>query len=97
LSDADVQTFIDEVWPDMKWGYAGGNQNATVDMSFSVANFPGQTPTVFGPFPVTKLSTFFSPRIRGRLVQVTISSNDVGSFWRLGGMRYRGSPDGRYG
>ena len=97
LSDADVQTFVDEVWPDMKWGYFGGNQNATVQLSFGVCNFPGQAPTSYGPYPVTALTTFFSPRLRGRLIQITVASSDIGSFWRIGGLRYRGMPDGRYG
>jgi hypothetical protein len=96
LSEADVKTFIDEVWPDMKWGYFGGNQNATVQLTFYVNDFPGQTPTAYGPFTLTEQTTFVSPRIRGRLVQIQISSNDIGSWWRIGGMRYRYQPDGRY-
>ena len=96
LSDADVKTFVDEVWPDMKWGYYGSNQNATVQLTFGVADFPAQAPLNFGPFPVTAATTFFSPRLRGRLIQITVASNDIGSFWRIGGLRYRGAPDGRY-
>ena len=96
LSDADVKIFIDEVWPDMKWGAYSGPQNATVNLTFGVSDFPGQTPTNIGPFSFTSASTYVSPRLRGRLLQLTIGSSDIGSFWRLGGMRYRGAPDGRY-
>ena len=80
----------------MKWGTYSGPQNATVNLTFGVADFPGQTPTNIGPFPFTGASTYISPRLRGRLLQLTIGSSDIGSFWRLGGMRYRGSADGRY-
>ena len=97
LSDADVMTFIDEVWPDFKWGYFGGSQNATINLTFNIASYPNGPFTSQGPFQVTSLSQFFSPRIRGRLVQMTFGSSDTGSFWRLGGLRYRGAPDGRYG
>jgi hypothetical protein len=96
LSDADVKTFIDEVWPDMKWGYYGGSQSATVSISFNVKNYPSQNPIQIGPFGLRQGIDFISPRVRGRLVQIQLVSNDVGSFWRMGGMRYRGSPDGRY-
>lgn len=96
LSDGDVKTFIDQVWPDMKWGYYNGAQNATVNLTFYVADYAGQTPTAYGPFALTQGTTFVSPRFRGRLVSVQMSSNDIGSFWRIGNMRYRFQPDGKY-
>ena len=96
LSDADVKTFIDEVWPDMKWGYYGGSQGANILLTFYVADFPGQTPTTYGPYTLTQATTYITPRFRGRLVSIRIESNDIGSFWRLGNIRYRLQPDGRY-
>ncbi len=96
LADGDVKTFVDQVWPDFKWGYNQGVQNATLSITFYVADYPGQTPAVFGPFTVTQSSTYFRPRFRGRLVSIGIQSNDVGSWWRLGGIRYELMPDGRY-
>jgi hypothetical protein len=96
LSDADVKTFIDQWWPDMKFGYYGGAQNATVNITFNSLDYPGQTPTVYGPFPVNNSTTFFSPRIRGRLISINVASSDVGSWWRIGGNRYRYQPDGKF-
>ena len=96
LSEADVKSFIDEVWPDMKWGYYGGTQNATVNLTFYAADFPGQTPTTYGPYALTQNTTFISPRIRGRLVSINVGSTDVGSFWRIGNIRYRVQQDGKY-
>jgi len=96
LNDADLKVFIDEVWPDMKWGYYGGTQGATVNLTFYATDFPGQTPTIYGPYALNQSTTFISPRIRARLLSVGLSSNDTGSFWRIGGMRYRAQPDGKY-
>lgn len=96
LSEADVLTFIDQVWPDMKWGYFGGSQGANILLTFYVTDYPGQTPTAYGPFTLTQATTYITPRFRGRLVSIKIESNDAGSFWRLGNIRYRLQPDGRF-
>lgn len=96
MAEADVKTFVDQVWPDMKWGYYGGVNNATVNLTFYVADYPGQTPLTYGPYALTQNTTFITPRFRGRLVSIGISSNDIGSFWRLGNIRYRLQPDGKF-
>ena len=96
LSDADVKMFIDQVWPDMRWGYYGGTQGANILLTFYVTDYAGQTPTAYGPFTLTQATTYITPRFRGRLVSIRIESNDIGSFWRLGNFRYRLQPDGRF-
>lgn len=165
ISDADIKMFIDEVWPDMKWGYYGNTQTAAVNITFYTVDFPTQATSdasfigsisdttltvtslisgtiaagqfisapgvtlnttivsgsgstwtisnsqtvasttitatnglvsVYGPYEVTSNTQWFSPRFRGRLVSVGISSNDLGSFWRIGNIRYRSQPDGKY-
>jgi len=96
LSDGDMLTYIDQVWPDMKWGDYAGPQNATISLTFNVVNYPGDTPQTFGPYNVTNSTQYISPRFRGRLVSVTLSSSDINSFWRIGNIRYRWSPDGRF-
>jgi hypothetical protein len=96
LSEADLKMFIDQLWPDMKWGYFGGAQNATVKLTFYVTDYPGQTPIAYGPYSLTQAVTYVTPRFRGRLVSVKIESEDVGSFWRIGNMRYRIQQDGKY-
>lgn len=96
LADGDNKVFVDQVWPDFKWGYYGQNQNASIQITFNAVDYPGQTPTTFGPYTVTQSTTYFVTRIRCRLISVTISSSDVGSFWRMGNLRYRVAPDGKY-
>jgi hypothetical protein len=96
LNEADVKSFIDQVWPDMKWGYFGGTQGANILLTFYTADYPGQTPIACGPYTLTQATTYVTPRFRGRLVSIKIESNDIGSWWRLGNFRYRIQADGRF-
>lgn len=96
LQDGDLLTFIDQWWPDAKWGYYGGTQNANLLLTFYVTQYAGDTPVAFGPFTLTEATQYVTPRLRGRLVSIKIESNDVGTFWRLGNMRYRWQPDGKF-
>ena len=96
MNEADLKMFVDQVWPDMKWGYFGGSQNAQVNLTFYVNDYAGQTPLEYGPFAMTSSTTFLTPRFRGRLVSIKMESNDVGSFWRIGNLRYRLQQDGKF-
>jgi hypothetical protein len=95
LQEGDLKTFVDQVWPDMKWGLYGGDQSAEVRLTFLYCDYPGQTPKT-SVHVVTAGSTYVTPRIRGRLVAIRIESDDIGSFWRLGNIRYRLQPDGKF-
>lgn len=96
LDEADHKMFVDQIWPDMRWGYYGGSQNANVLITFYVADYAGQTPSTYGPYTLTQATTFVTTRFRGRLVSIKVESNDIGSFWRLGNIRYRFQQDGKY-
>lgn len=96
MTEADVKIFVDQIWPDMKWGYYGGAQNAQVSITFYVADYPGQTPLTYGPYTMTQASTYITPRFRGRLTSIKVESDDIGSWWRIGNIRYRLQQDGKY-
>jgi hypothetical protein len=96
LSEGDMMTYIDQFWPDAKWGTFNGVNNANLLLTFYVANYPGDTPITYGPFTVTQATQYIVPRFRGRLVSIKVESNDIGSFWRMGAMRYRYQPDGKF-
>lgn len=96
LQDGDMQTFVDQIWPDMKWGYYDGVQSANVKITFYVVDYPGDTPTTHGPYNVTQATTYVTPRMRGRLMKIRVESDDIGSFWRLGNIRYRLQSDGKF-
>ena len=111
LNEADNLVFIDQIWPDMKWGTYSGNQNATVYLTINYTNYATDTATSPATsyysgspsnqvtsitFPMTQSTEYISCRIRARFMSVSLSSNDTGTFWRLGGVKYRYQPDGRF-
>lgn len=96
IGEGQFQTFVDFILPDAIYGMTGSAQNATVLYTFYVAQYSGASPLVFGPYSTTAMSTFISTRFRGRLVSIRVESNDIGSWWRTGNIRYRYVQDGRF-
>ena len=96
IAEGDFQTFVDLVWPDMRWSMWDSNTSATVQISFIVTDYPGDTPVTYGPYSVTRATEYFNTRLRGRLVAIKISSSDAGTWWRIGALRYRFSRDGKF-
>ena len=111
LNEADNLVFVDQIWPDMKWGTYSGNTNATVYLTINYTNYAtdaatspstsyysgspsGQVTSV--TFPMTQSTEYISCRIRARFMSFSLSSTDTGTFWRLGGIRYRYQMDGRF-
>jgi hypothetical protein len=97
LNEGDQMTFLDELWPDARYGDYAQPQNATLQITVLVRDFPEDPQRIYGPFTATQAVKWFNPRARGRLFSMQIASSDVGSFWRMGRFRYRGQPAGRYG
>lgn len=95
IGEGEEFAFVDQIIPDFVWGTYAGAQTAQIQMSFSVINYPGDTPSVFGPYTVTQATKFIPLRLRGRQMSITVASSDTGSFWRLGKVRYRWAPSGR--
>ena len=96
LAEGDQLTFIDQVWPDMKWGFVDSEKTAAVKIKFYVTNYPGQAPIEYGPYDVNQSTEYLSVRMKGRLIAISAYSSDTGSFWRIGAIRYRFQPDGKY-
>lgn len=96
IGDGEQVAFIDEVRPDFKFGTYAGAQSAQIQISINVINdYVSQTPTTFGPFTVNSTTPFFNCRVRGTRASWTVGGSDLGSFMRLGKIRYRFTPDGR--
>ena len=95
IAEGEEWAFVDMIIPDMKWGTYAGSQNAQVQISFNVTNYPGDTPVVYGPYVMTSTTEYIPVRFRGRQMSITITSSDLGSFWRIGRIRYRWAPAGR--
>lgn len=95
ISDGQDIVFCDWLLPDMKWGNFNGAQTANILITLESVYYPGETAQTHGPYSVFQSTQYINPRLRGRLGRFRIESNDIGSFWRVGGIRYRVARDGR--
>jgi hypothetical protein len=95
LSDGETFSFVDQIIPDMTWTTSGGAGSAQIQLTFLTINFPGDTPIAYGPYTVNSQTEYISVRFRARQVAVQLLSSDLGSFWRLGKIRFRVAPSGR--
>lgn len=96
VSESRDFVFIDWMFPDMKWRYFGSaNTSASVQVTIETAASPNSAPNVFGPFTMNDVKEEINLRMRGRLVRLTVSSSDVGTWWRAGNVRFRMNQDGR--
>jgi hypothetical protein len=95
ISDGVQKAFIDMIIPDMRWGEYNASPTAVVNLTFYVTDYPGQTPTTYGPYAVTSTTDYINVRLRGRFIAMKLESSDTSSFWRIGAIKYRVSQDGR--
>jgi hypothetical protein len=95
LEEGENFVFVDQMLPDFKWSTFTGGASAQIQLTFNVTNYPGDTPVSYGPFTVTQATEYISVRFRGRLMSITVTSADLGSFWRIGSCKYRYAPAGR--
>lgn len=89
LDEGEEFVVLDQIMPDMIWGTYDGAQSAQVYITINAINYPGDTPTTYGPYLMTQTTKYITVRIRARQVSMTFQSSDSGSFWRLGRVRYR--------
>lgn len=91
ISEGEDFVFVDWLIPDFVL-----TGNATVALNVIALGAPNDNPVTAGPFYVTA-STPSVPYfgVRGRQFAISASSADLGSFNRLGALRYRFAPDGR--
>jgi hypothetical protein len=87
--------FIDFIIPDFIFGLRSASQNASINVTFFGVNYPGDAPTIYGPFTVTSATQLINIRARNRLMSASIQSNASSEFWRLGRIRFRYSQSGK--
>ena len=95
ISEGEDLPFIDLIIPDFIWGTRSGSPNASINITFYGVNYPGDTPTAYGPYTVTQATEYINVRIRNRLMSVFVQSNANSEFWRLGRCRFRFAMSGR--
>lgn len=95
IGEAEELAYVDMIVPDFIWGTRAAAQNASINITFYVVNYPGDTPRAFGPYTVTQATQYISLRARGKLMSALIQSNASSEFWRLGRIRFRVARSGR--
>lgn len=96
ISEGEEVAFVDFIVPDFKYGTYNGDANASIQITLYSVMYPGDTVREYGPYTVTAASTQFSTRLRGRQMAMRVSGSDLNSFARLGRVRFRWAPDGRF-
>lgn len=103
LHDGGEMILVNRCLPDAVW--SGGAPQFDIELKFR--RYPGDAPTTAGPFtvtPTTELVTVTVPvgptnepaiGVRAREVAVRLSSDTLGTGWRMGAIRMRAAPDGR--
>jgi hypothetical protein len=96
INEGDEMMFVDWLLPEFQWGMHNNpatNQAVTVAVSaYRYANDTVPTTSSTATYTATGAG-FSSPRVRGRHLQFTFSGQ---GFARLGDVRYRAAPDGKY-
>jgi hypothetical protein len=109
LADGEDKVFVDYMLPDFRWRRwqqhdagvpIGGAQStsAQVQITLYTADEPDDPLdqwVAYGPYIVTNATGGVEPRCRGRYFFARIQGNDLGSFVRLGGIKFKFAPDGR--
>jgi len=96
IAEGQNVSFVDFVVPDFKYGPFNGSSNAAIQITLYSVMYPGDTEREYGPYTVTSSSTYIRTRLRGRQMAMKVSGSDVGSFARLGAVRFQFQPDGRF-
>jgi len=86
--------FVDQLLPDFLWNQSTV-ANPSLQMTLLFRNWPGDTPTVKGPFKITPETKYVTCRCRGREVAVKIECDSPGTWFRMGTPRLRAARDGR--
>jgi hypothetical protein len=93
--DGENFGIIDYFEPDMKWQTVNGSSTAQIAVTLTAKESPNGATMTSGPLTMTSATPYLSPRLRGRQVSWRMESNDLGSWWRIGQVRYRWAVDGR--
>lgn len=96
IGEGEDVAFVDFVVPDFKFGLYNASQGANISITLHSVMYPGGDERDYGPYAITSSSTHINTRVRGRQMAMTVSGSDLDSFARLGKVRYRWAPSGRF-
>jgi hypothetical protein len=95
IAEGENLMFVDWLIPDFRYGTYAGPQNASLNLTLNYTDYPGSAQKSKGPYQVSSTVDFRNPRVRAREIGFTAAGTGLGSFWRMGGLRYRAAPDGK--
>jgi hypothetical protein len=90
LAEGEDFSFVDLLIPDFT---AIGNP--TINLTVLASLYPNGPTAADGPHPWAPSTNFVPVRARGRQIALSASGSDLGTFNRLGAVRYRFAADGR--
>lgn len=94
LADGNELAFVDFILPDFIWGLYSGTKDAELLVTVYTADYAGGAETSHGPFTITRTTEYIPVRARGRLMSISVTSNNS-EFFRLGRVRFRYATSGR--
>ena len=80
--------------PDFLW-YLSTSDTPSLNIFIYGRNWPGDTPTVIGPFTVTPQTEYLTTRARFREIALRLEMDGLGSWFRMGTNRIMTQVDGR--
>lgn len=92
LNEGSEILLIDQIIPDFVWF----GENGFVSLTLWATNYPGDTPTMYGPYNVTSTTRFINMRARARQIAFKLEFGAVsGTSARLAALKYRSKFAGR--
>jgi hypothetical protein len=89
LGDGDMMQSVKVIIPDFI-----ASDGANIEITALATDYPGEPPRTYGPFTVTPSTRRLNVSLRARQVAFRFGSSDLGSFWRIGAVRYQSKQAG---
>lgn len=91
LAEGEEFVFCDLIVPD----HSETLGDPTINYTVLVSAYPNRATQTLGPFPANDATEIIPFRARGRQMAIGAAGSDLGTFSRIGALRYRYAPDGR--
>lgn len=97
ISDGTVFIFVDWLIPDFLWKTIQPTTQPRVNITVYTLYYPGDVnPATYGPFTITPQTPYISFRARARYMAIRFECDTLDTFFRIGSVKYRSAPAGRY-
>jgi hypothetical protein len=98
IAEGDNLMFVDQIWPDMKWAQdIAERKTRPFNMTLQFCGLPKRHACRPSSFSMTERDAIFdAARSRAPWCRFNFHQTNVGTFWRLGGIRFRFQPDGKF-